>query len=77
MIRSLTRPVLAVAIAFGAATVTTPTASHAQSSESLAQLQTELDALDTMTDNHRPHAQERRDPPPADERLSQAGGQDE
>ena len=50
MIRSLTRPVLAVAIAFGAAAVTTPTASHAQSSESLAQLQTELDALDTMTD---------------------------
>ena len=50
MIRSLTRPVLAVAIAFGAAAVTTPTVSYAQSSESLAQLQTELDALDTMTD---------------------------
>ena len=38
MIRSLTRPVLAVAIAFGAAAVTTPTVSYAQSSESLAQL---------------------------------------
>ncbi|MDG1977712.1 MAG: hypothetical protein P8I44_04025 [Phycisphaerales bacterium] len=50
MIRSLTRSVLAVAIAFGAAAVTTPTVSYAQSSESLAQLQTELDALDTMTD---------------------------
>ena len=50
MIRSLTRPVLAVAIAFGAAAVTTPTVAQAQSSESLAQLQTELDALDTMTD---------------------------
>ena len=50
MIRFLSRPVLTVAIAFGAAAVTTPTVAHAQSSESLAQLQTELDALDTMTD---------------------------
>ena len=50
MIRFLSRPVLAAALAFGVASVTTPTVAHAQSSESLAQLQTELDALDTMTD---------------------------
>ena len=50
MTRFLSRPVLAVALAFAAVSLAMTATGHAQSGASMAQLQGELDALDTMTD---------------------------